>query len=57
MDTNALKKELQVIIKDLSKKWEEEVDGKDRSTPMDYIRTSVLEGELNMAMRILTMIS
>jgi len=56
MSTAELKKELEVIVKDLGKQWADEVDGKDRTTPMDYIRTSIIEGELNMAMRILSML-
>ena len=57
MEIKDLKLELERTVADLNKKWSDEVDNNDRKTPMDYIRTSTMEGELNMALRILSMLS
>lgn len=57
MELKQLKKELARIIKEKEAQWKEEVDNNDRKKPIDYVRSATIDGEMNMAMRILTMIS
>lgn len=53
-DIKAIKKELAKMAKDLEKQWKDEVDGADRKKPSDYIKTSHIQGQLDMVVRILS---
>lgn len=57
MEIKELKRVLAKRAKALEKEWKEEVDGKDRKRPIDYIRTSVIEGQINMVTEVLSMLS
>lgn len=57
MEIKSLKKVLAKRAKELEKQWKDEVDGKDRKKAIDYVRSSQIEGQLNMVLEVMTMIS
>lgn len=57
MDQKELKKYLAKRAKELNKEWAKEVDEGDRKRPIDYVKTSLIDGKLNMVLEIQTLIS